>query len=552
MRGRVSLAVAFVLTLAGVFGVSAPARADTTVYASDTAYIQIANGWGPVERDRSNGGQAAGDGNPIRIAGVQYAKGLGVHANSTVRVPVPAGATTFRAVAGIDDEVGGSGIGWASVYMRVYDPSGGTMYDSGPLYNGDPRTVSLTVTGLSYLTLDVWDHGDGNSGDHADWADARFTIPGGDPLISVGKTATASSQESTSYTPVKAVDGSVSTSWSSQFSDPQWIRIDLGATANVSRVVLRWETAYGRSYRIETSPDGSTWTPIFSTTTGDGGVDDLAVTGSGRYIRMYGTARGTQWGYSLWELEVYGTFPSPPPGGGPPPAGGYFPTLPSRAPLPDEATCAGQVHRSSWEPRTQNTEENTTVPPAGANQNIPRGNWGGVPEGEALKDRITGDFAGTTDEIIQWAACKWGFNDDTVRAQAVIESWWHMDTGRDQGFGDFTTDSSACQPRYPIGSFGGTDCPTSFGILQIKDEGGTAGPHEGTFPWSIDSTAWNLDYTLAMRRACYEGWLWIGPQTRDQLRDCIGLWFSGSWQQGDADYKNSYDNALSTKPWLSW
>ncbi|MET7395970.1 discoidin domain-containing protein, partial [Dactylosporangium sp. NPDC005572] len=65
---------------------------------------------------------------------------------------------------------------------------------------------------------------------------------------------------------------------------------------------------YGRAYQIQTSPDNSTWTTVYSTTTGDGGVDDLNVTGTGRYVRVYGTQRGlTQYGYSLWELDIYGS-----------------------------------------------------------------------------------------------------------------------------------------------------------------------------------------------------------------------------------------------------
>jgi len=104
----------------------------------------------------------------------------------------------------------------------------------------------------------------------------------------------------------KAVDGNMSTRWSSLFSNPQWIYVDLGATYNINRVVLKWEVAYGKSYQIQTSANATTWTNIFSTTTGNGATDDLTVSGTGRYIRMYGTVRGTTYGYSLWELEVYG------------------------------------------------------------------------------------------------------------------------------------------------------------------------------------------------------------------------------------------------------
>ncbi|MEV4534290.1 discoidin domain-containing protein [Asanoa sp. NPDC049518] len=142
------------------------------------------------------------------------------------------------------------------------------------------------------------------------------------PLISQGKTATASSSENAGTAPSAAVDGNAGTRWSSAFTDPQWIQIDLGATYAVDQVELVWETAAARSFEIQVSAAaGGPWQSIYSTTTGAGGTQTLAVSGSGRYVRMYGTARTTGYGYSLWEFRVFGTS-----GGGgptdPPPAGG--------------------------------------------------------------------------------------------------------------------------------------------------------------------------------------------------------------------------------------
>ena len=126
-------------------------------------------------------------------------------------------------------------------------------------------------------------------------------------LLSQGKTATSSSVQNASFPASAAVDGNTSTRWSSAFSDPQWLEVDLGATASISQVVLDWETAYATAFQIQTSADGTNWTTIYSTTTGTGGTQTLNVTGTGRYVRMYGTARATQYGYSLWEFQVYGT-----------------------------------------------------------------------------------------------------------------------------------------------------------------------------------------------------------------------------------------------------
>ncbi|GAA4181721.1 discoidin domain-containing protein [Streptosporangium oxazolinicum] len=141
-----------------------------------------------------------------------------------------------------------------------------------------------------------------------------------DALISQGKTATASSSENVAFPASAAVDGNAGTRWSSGFSDPQWIQVDLGASATITQVTLNWEAAYGRAFQIQTSPNGTTWTPIYSTTTGAGGNQTLAVNGTGRYVRVYGTQRATAYGYSLWEFQVYGTIgggnpdPDPDPG----------------------------------------------------------------------------------------------------------------------------------------------------------------------------------------------------------------------------------------------
>ncbi|MEW2277810.1 discoidin domain-containing protein [Streptomyces cyaneofuscatus] len=125
-------------------------------------------------------------------------------------------------------------------------------------------------------------------------------------LLSQGKPVTASSEENYGTPATAAVDGDANTRWSSAASDPQWIRVDLGATTRLSQVVLDWETAYGKGYRIELSTNGSTWSTAYQTTTGDGGTDTLNISGEARYVRVYGTARGTGYGFSLWEFKVYG------------------------------------------------------------------------------------------------------------------------------------------------------------------------------------------------------------------------------------------------------
>ncbi|MFD7026847.1 family 20 glycosylhydrolase [Streptomyces sp. NPDC059917] len=118
---------------------------------------------------------------------------------------------------------------------------------------------------------------------------------------------TASSTETANFPAATATDGDPASRWSSAYADPQWLQVDLGSTRSVDRVVLRWEAAYGKSFQIQLSDDGATWRTAYTTTSGAGGVQDLVgLSGSGRYIRMYGTQRGTAYGYSLYEFEVYG------------------------------------------------------------------------------------------------------------------------------------------------------------------------------------------------------------------------------------------------------
>ena len=216
-----------------------------------------------------------------------------------IRIDLGATATITRVV-----------LSWEAAYGRAYQiqvsadaTSWTTIYSTT---NGDGGTDDVTVTGSGrYVRMN-------GTARATSWGYSLFelqvygTTGTASNLLSQAKPSSASCNEA-GYTPAAAFDGNTGTRWSSCFSDPQWIQVDLGATATVNRVVLRWEAAYGRGYQIQVSANGTAWTNVFSTTTGDGGVDDLTVSGSGRYVRMNGTARATGYGYSLWEFQVYGT-----------------------------------------------------------------------------------------------------------------------------------------------------------------------------------------------------------------------------------------------------
>ncbi len=141
------------------------------VAVSSLPFLTATNGWGPVERDTSNGEAAAGDGKPMTIGGVSYAKGLGVHAASDVQVYLAGACTRLTASAGVDGEVGTGGSVAFSVSVD------GTTRVTTPVVRGGQAAVpvDLDVTGAQVVDLMVTDGGDGNGADHADWATPTLT-----------------------------------------------------------------------------------------------------------------------------------------------------------------------------------------------------------------------------------------------------------------------------------------------------------------------------------------------------------------------------------------
>jgi chitosanase len=135
-----------------------------------------------------------------------------------------------------------------------------------------------------------------------------------DVLLSRAHPVLASSTMSTEYLAGRGVDNNTGSRWASvSGAGSQWLRVDLGAVKAVTRVKLTWERAYASAYRVQTSSDAASWTDLYATRAGDGGVDDLRqLAGSGRYLRVLATQRGTRFGYSLWEIQVYGPGPAAP------------------------------------------------------------------------------------------------------------------------------------------------------------------------------------------------------------------------------------------------
>jgi len=282
--------------------------------------------------------------------------------------------------------------------------------------------------------------------------------------------------------------------------------------------------------------------------------------------------------------------------------------------LPGDSQCAARMHYSTWEPRPENYQQNHTMPAPGAMAAAfrlrPRdqGNAYSRLWDTWLLPRVDGRFTGTTDEILQWAACKWGLPENLIRADAAVESTWfqymHFPGNASaggggggscywkRGCGDNFLSPTPSTITYcnaiatqgllpgevhnyqkdPVTSSGGYPytprpgmCPKTFSILGVMswaNPAGTSGyPYpgnqNGTFPFTRDSTAAAADYWGASIRGCYEGWeTWLkntGTHTyrAGDLWGCIGSWFSGQWHSPAANaYIAKVQSTERNRIWL--
>ena len=228
---------------------------------------------------------------------------------------------------------------------------------------------------------------------------------------------------------------------------------------------------------------------------------------------------------------------------------------PGTFPLSDAAAAAlVDMSRLTWEPRPDNNTANHTTPTTAQLAQVQSLAFLNA-DGNRMLHAVTGNFTGTTDEILQWAAIKWGFPPDMARANAVVESYWHQSTAGDMYNG------------------------VSLGILQIKSINFT-----GTCPngWNATSstspvlelpdclshlmTAFAADYKYMYQRACVAGDIGYlasdtrelagypkyinGPGANNSVLGCIGNWYSGSWyDSGSVAYQQTYNNALAARQW---
>jgi hypothetical protein len=243
--------------------------------------------------------------------------------------------------------------------------------------------------------------------------------------------------------------------------------------------------------------------------------------------------------------------PTPVPAPIPTPVPNHFSTLGVNAVMPTEATCTSSV-RAMPETRPDNAVPNATK---------------GVGGNYTYSD-VTGNYAGTTDQIIQWASCKHGMDEDLLRAQMAVESYWHQ-----SGIGDFTTNAASCDPVYPIKNYSGSvagdnalvgQCPESVGMAQVRWNYHKSAFYKSTTETTANltnnavySTAYNVDYYAAVWRDCYNGNMtWLNTVDKGatyaagDAQGCQGVWFAGRWRtQGALDYIAKVQDYLNNRIW---
>jgi autotransporter family porin len=198
--------------------------------------------------------------------------------------------------------------------------------------------------------------------------------------------------------------------------------------------------------------------------------------------------------------------------------------VPIGTPPLSDAKAAKLVGPADWEPRPTNSADNSRVPTAAQLAAFHRQNT------EPYSKWVTGDYWGTTDQIIQWAAAKWGLNPDLLRAVAAVETWWYMSFAGNEG--------------------------SSFGLFQVRTPYHCRGPLVcGLFQ---HDTAFNADYYCSIIRSYYDGvQTWLNsvsgnaqPYRAGDLWGAVGYWAAGRWHVPAAEaYVAHVKRDLAERVW---
>jgi archaellum component FlaF (FlaF/FlaG flagellin family) len=297
-------------------------------------------------------------------------------------------------------------------------------------------------------------------------------------------------------------------------------------------------------FLIDGAQIGSTTSSPYKLSLDSTSLTNGAHTISARAVDSSGNAKTS----AAVAVTVNNAPPPPLPLPPPLPTGGTFTTLASGVAGLPRTACASQVTTSTWEPISSNATANHSVP-AGP---VP---WSNAELGPywakwiAKRNLVTGNYTGTTNQIIQWSACKWGMDEDLMRAVAVQESDWRESM---------------------VGDNCGRTGQASYGLFQIKNAYCSGADAWGGYPYSATYTALNADFYGAYLRSCLDGdfyasgnsWLYNGQSMPQIIAangldyavwGCVGSWFSGGWyDSGAQNYINGVKGHLANKDWLKY
>lgn len=401
-----------------------------------------------------------------------------------VSITSPANGSTISGTQTIAVSNGGS-TSWANIYI-----------DGVYAYSTPPSSFSWNTSAVSngahQVSATAFDSSDRNLGTST----ANVTVANGTASPSSSSSAVTITSPSSGST----VSGSVNIAYS-EGSGTSWVNVYIDG-----------------SYLASSPPTSVSWS--------SGSASNGSHTISANAFNSSGSSIGTA------SVSVNVSNGST---GGSTPSSSHFSTLSPGSALPTGDQCAAAVRRNGFEPRPDNYTANHTVP---TDLSAMAGAF----------TRVDGNFTGTTDEILQWGACKWGFDEDLVRAIAATESWW-----RQAATGDFTYNTSLCPSGATYASGG---CYETYSIVQIK-----ANDSLGSFPNSEQSTAFAVDYKFAYQRACFEGNVsylserssdYPSSNSTDMLWGCVDQWFTGTWWNGSDDgYISEVKGHMANKPWLN-
>ena len=197
-----------------------------------------------------------------------------------------------------------------------YDEEDGTDLRFSVVGNTNPELVTVELREESLLGLGFAPNASGRAlitvravdkaGQAVETSFRVFVVDEEKDNLALLKPVQASSIESTGHLAAFVNDGDPKTRWSTKYADDQWLVIDLGKEYEIARVVIDWEVAYGRHYRLLVSRDGENWEPIYEQKEGKGGREEITFAPvKARYVKLHGLVRGTGWGFSIWEFEVF-------------------------------------------------------------------------------------------------------------------------------------------------------------------------------------------------------------------------------------------------------